>query len=144
MTRMVVDASVAVKWFLPEPLAAAAMGLLDTRYTLAAPGLLLIEVANALWKRYRRRELDAGEARRILGDLTRAPLEIHPSEPLTPAALDIAVRHHISVYDGLYLALAAGHGCQLVTADRRLYEICRATEMAPWLVWVGELPGLHR
>ncbi len=143
MTRIVVDASVALKWFLPEPLAAAAMGLLDARYTLVAPGLLLIEAANALWKRYRRRELNIGEARRILRDLARAPLEIHPSEPLTMAALDIAVRHNISAYDGLYLALAAGHGCQLVTADRRLYETCHATEIAPSLVWVGELPGPH-
>jgi predicted nucleic acid-binding protein len=108
---------------------------------MVAPGFLLIEAANVLWKRYRRRELDIGEARRILRDLTRAPLEIHPSEPLIMAALDIAMRHTITAYDGLYLALAAGHRCQLVTADRRLYEICRATEMAPWLVWVGELPG---
>lgn len=144
MTRMVVDASVALKWFLPEPLAAAAMGLLDARHTLVAPGLLVIEAANALWKRYRRRELDAGEARRILGDLGRAPIEIHPSGPLTMAALDIAMRHTITAYDGLYLALAAGHRCQFVTADRRLYEICRATEMAPSLVWVGDLPGPHR
>jgi predicted nucleic acid-binding protein len=94
MIRMVVDASVALKWFLPEPLAAAAMRLLDVRYTLVAPRFLLIEAANARWKRYRRHELDIGEARRILRDLTRAPLEIHPSEPLTMAALDIAMRHH--------------------------------------------------
>jgi len=60
------------------------------------------------------------------------------------AALDIAVRHGITAYDGLYLALVAAHACRLVTADRRLYEICRTSEISQWLVWVGDMPGEHR
>jgi len=106
------------------------------------PDILVRGLGRETVERLKRRAKASG--RSLQQEVNRAPLEIHPNEPLTAAALDIAVRHNISAYDGLYLALAAGHGCQLVTADRRLYEICRATEMAPLLVWVGELPGPHR
>jgi predicted nucleic acid-binding protein len=144
VTRLVVDASVALKWFLPEPLGDAALSLLDEEVTLLAPGLLAIEVANALWKRHRRHQLEASEARRILADLARAPLEIHRTERWTAVALDLALQYGVTAYDGLYLALAAGHRCRLVTADRRLYEICHRGEISQWLIWLGDPLHRHR
>jgi len=60
---LVVDASVAVKWFLPEPDAEPAVALLRAGHRLIAPDLLWIEVASVLWKVVRRGSLTAGPAR---------------------------------------------------------------------------------
>lgn len=54
MTMLVVDASVAFKWFVAETGSAEARALLGMGAPLEAPELLLAEVANAVWKMERR------------------------------------------------------------------------------------------
>ena len=139
MTRVVVDASVAVKWFIPEELSSEARMLLMAEYELLAPDLLWAELGNALWKKQRRQELDQRTARRLLRDFSLVPIEYHASERWTEAALDLAVRHGVSVYDGLYLALAAGNRCRVVTADRRLHKACGGGVLGHVVDWVGEI-----
>jgi predicted nucleic acid-binding protein len=142
VTRVVVDASVAVKWFLPEELSADASTLLAADYRLLAPDLLWVELANALWKKHRRRELDVRTASRVLGDFARVPIEFHATEPWIEGALDLATRHGITVYDALYLALATGNGCQLITADRRFHDACRSGPVGYLIGWLGtSIPG---
>ena len=138
MTRVVVDASVAVKWFVPEELSADARGLLAAEYELLAPDLLWAELGNALWKKHRRRELDQRTATRLLRDFSRVPIEFYATERWAEPALELAVRQGVTVYDGLYLALAAGHGCRLVTADRRLHQACREGGLRDLVGLVGE------
>ena len=76
LDRVVVDASVAVKWFLPEVHAEAARQLLRDKMTLLAPDLIWAEVANALWRKWRDRELAAEVVKGILTDFRRFPLRI--------------------------------------------------------------------
>lgn len=139
MTRVVVDASVAVKWFVPEELSADARKLLAPEYELLAPDLLWAELGNALWKKHRRQELDRRTASRLFRDFARVPIQFHPAERWTEAALEVAIRHDITVYDGLYLVLAAGNDCRLVTADRRLREASRGGVIRNLVDWVSEL-----
>lgn len=138
MTRVVVDASVAVKWFLPEELATEARQLLAPEFRLLAPGLLWAELGNVLWKKHRRQELDRRTARGLLRDFSRLPVEFHATERWVADALDLAMGHGITVYDGLYLALAAGTDCRLVTADRRLREACSQEPVRQLVEWLGE------
>jgi predicted nucleic acid-binding protein len=139
MTRIVVDASVAVKWFLPEELSTEARRLLVPEYELLAPDLLWAELGNVLWKKHRRGEFDPRTAAQLLGAFSRLPIEFHAAERWTEAALDLAIRHGVTVYDGLYLALAAGNACRVVTADRRLREACEAGVVRGVVGWVGEI-----
>jgi len=138
VTRVVVDASVAIKWFVPEELSGDARRWLTAEYELLAPDLLWAEVGNVLWKKHRRRELEARTAVRLLRDFGRIPLQLHGAGRWTGAALELALRHGITVYDGLYLALAAGHACRLVTADRRLHEACQEGVLRSLVAWVEE------
>ena len=138
MTRVVVDASVAVKWFVPEELSIEARRLLAPEYELLAPDLLWAELGNVLWKKHRRRELDQRTAARLLGDFSRVPIKLHPAQRWTGAALDLAIRHGVTVYDGLYLAVAAGNECRLMTADRRLHDVCGDGPLRQIVAWVGD------
>lgn len=138
MSALVVDASVAVKWFLPEIHSEAAGRILKSRQKLLAPDLIWAEVGNTLWKKNIRQEITMEESSGILKDFLRFPLEIYSSKTLIDTAWNLALRCRISVYDGLYIALAVGSGCSLVTADRKFYESLRAEAVGKKLIWVED------
>jgi len=117
---IVVDASVALKWVIPEVLSDRADSLRGRGDRLLAPDLLLPEAANALWKKLMRREITAREASQAMDLLMVSGLDLRPSAPLVGRALALARRLRHPVYDCVYLALAQAEGATLVTADHRL------------------------
>ena len=124
------DASVVLKWFLPEPDSDTADFLLEKflndEADLLAPDLMLVETASALWKRVMiRKELSANEATLIYRDLLTLPLSLIASATVADAALQVALQHNHSVYDALYCALAIERRCDFVTADRTLVNKLR-------------------
>lgn len=119
MKTLVVDASVAAKWFLPEPDASAAVRLLDGRYRLAAPDLIHAEMGNIAWKLHARGVLDAQEVSDMIEHFLLMPLEVHDSAFLLASALEIAIATQRTVYDSLYLALAVELDGTGITADER-------------------------
>jgi predicted nucleic acid-binding protein len=121
----VVDASVVLKWFLPEKDSGLADSLLEDFLNgdaeLIAPDLILLETANALWKRVElRQELSATESSLIFRDLLTLPLSLHGSGPLADRAFQFAIKHRHSVYDAVYCALAIERNCEFITADQTL------------------------
>lgn len=117
--NFVVDASVALKWFLVEPDSRQAIGLLRNEHALHAPDLPWTEVANAVWKRARRGDITPAEAMRIVADAADFAVTPHQADHLLPDALDLASSHGRTVYNCLYLALALRESAVLVTADAR-------------------------
>lgn len=139
MTRHVVDASVSIKWFIEEVHAEAARCLLADSYELIVPDLWWPECGNILWKKVQRAELTADEARLVREGFDQQVIRIFPSVLLIELALEIALDSSRSVYDSLYLALALYTNCQLVTADRRLFNALQETYYAAHLMWVADL-----
>lgn len=130
MKSVVVDASVAIKWFIPEPDRGKAESLLSGECHLLAPDLVWIEVASVAWKLTRRGALSPSEAQRIISDATAFPVEIARSLDLLPEALRIASKTDRTVYDSLYVALAVRERITLITADERLVNALRATDLS--------------
>jgi predicted nucleic acid-binding protein len=140
VSRLVVDASVAIKWFVHEVYAEEALRFLDPTHDVTAPDLLWPEFGNILWKKTLRDEVSADMAREILVAFRRVPLRIMPSEPLVEAAFEIANRIGRTVYDSLHLALAAQLGCRLVTADQKLYNAVQTDLISGHLLWIEDHP----
>lgn len=138
MTRFVVDASVAVKWYLPEQHTDAARRLLDRASHLIVPELFFAEVGNVLWKRWRRGHLGADALVEILDALQAVPFEACSMRGLLTRAVEIGMDRNVSVYDGTYLAVAEHSRCPLVTADRRLLEAVAGSPIAAYLSWVED------
>jgi predicted nucleic acid-binding protein len=138
MMKVVVDASVAAKWFLPEVHSDAAARLLDPAIALYAPDLIVPEFGNILWKKIRRAELTRDEAREILRAFVALPLELRPSSILLSAAFELAGELDRSVYDSLYLALAVAEECAVVTADAKFHSVLAASSLANHVRWVEE------
>lgn len=116
----VVDASIAVKWVIPEVLSDKADRVRDGEDDVLAPDLLLIEVANALWKKTAAEEISAREADAAFDLVRRSGIDLRPTAPLLPHAMDVARRLGHPVYDCVYLALAEREDAAFVTADQRL------------------------
>jgi len=137
-TARVVDASVAVKWILPEPHSAAARRILEGTDELMAPDLILAEAGNSFWKRVRREDMAPGEGRAALAAFQRLPLRLRSHSSLMPLALEVALRTHCTVHDCLYLALAIARDTSMVTADRPLFERVDASPLADRIRWVTD------
>jgi predicted nucleic acid-binding protein len=124
--RLVIDASVAVKWVVPEPDSGRAEILLD--HGLVAPDLIYAECANVLWKKVRRGEMTQKEAEIAAQTLEQADLSIVPGRGHLAVAVSIAVELDHPAYDAVYLAVAEASELSLVTADDRLIRKIRGSQ----------------
>jgi predicted nucleic acid-binding protein len=117
---LVADASVVVKWFVPEIHSDAARRLLAAHHQYLAPDLLFAEAANTIWKKARRGELTSTHGRQLVSDIGRVAVEAVPCRTLADDAHTLATATGRSVYDSMYLALAVRLDTHMVTADDRL------------------------
>jgi predicted nucleic acid-binding protein len=125
---LVVDASVALKWFLPnEPNAAQALALVRAGAALIAPDILIAEVCNAAWRSARLGRIIQDQAHEIAAILPRFFDVLVGAAALAPRAVEIAGALDHPVYDCLYVALAEARQARLVTADQRLLGKLRRT-----------------
>lgn len=138
MNRLVVDASVAVKWLLPEILDREALRLTEPRYELFAPDLILAEVGSALGRRVGRAEITSEAAMIALEGLSRMGLDLHPLGLYALAALDLACRLRQSLYDCVYLALAIRLDVAVVTADRRFFDAVAHGPLRNRIAWIED------
>jgi predicted nucleic acid-binding protein len=116
----VVDASVAVKWFLPvdrEPdgeLARKAIGRLAMRTT----ALAMHEVGNVLTIHSGWAAEKIAAALDLLIEICGDPLALHPEDHQTAA--DLALAHNLTFYDASYAAIARRADRRLLSADSDL------------------------
>ena len=134
---VVVDASIAAKWYLPEDLSKEAEDLLVSAYRgetrLVAPSLLGPELGNVFWQRHRRGDISLDRLREAWAAFEAAPLGLVETAGLMPAALEVAVACRCTVYDALYVALAEAcreEGTIVLTADRCLISRLAGTVFA--------------
>ena len=119
MKLFVVDASVAIKWFVLEEHTVESRLLLDENFELFAPHLLFAEYGNIVWKKYTRGELTRDEVVDRRNALLGVRLRIAPERLLFSRAIELACQLNHPAYDCFYLALADLLGTAVVTADKR-------------------------
>ena len=145
--RLILDTSVAVKWYLTEELDDQAARLLEAAESgmveFSAPSTILPELFNALWQRRRRGELTLEEVNQVWrGFVSADPTTLYAPEDLMPRATEIVFESGVIIYDALFLALAEYSGAVMITADKRLLNLLEGTpyaHLAHSLVDVGSL-----
>jgi predicted nucleic acid-binding protein len=120
---LIIDASVAVKWLLPEAGSGQAEALLESGGEFAAPTLIRIEVAAAIARKVRLDELEPrdGEAAFALWlqCIKDGVIALISEQEHVPAAWKLAVDLQHPMQDCLYLAVAQKLSAKLVTANRK-------------------------
>jgi predicted nucleic acid-binding protein len=139
--NLVIDASVLIKFYVPEVLFDRAERLLAKvekgDIELSAPDLIYPEVGNILWKKQRLKEITHSEVEEITDAILSFPLKIEASKPLLPLALDIAIACGITVYDAIYVSLAKVYETAMMTADRKLVDALVKTKLKDAITWLG-------
>ncbi len=139
MSILVIDASVAAKWFTEDEYAEEALRLLGGEYLLHAPDFFMLEMDSVFCKWMRRDIINEDDAELVRTTLRQLPVQKHPFAPLQDSAYMISIRTGQSVYDCLYVALAALLKGKMVTADRKLYHGLRNGPFKKHLVWVEDV-----
>lgn len=114
---LVVDASVATKWVLPELGSAEAALLRMQDSDLIAPSLVAAEIGNALWKSAMRGDFPASDVAHMLDVAVGHYARLIPIENIAAAAIKLAIDLKHPIYDCFYLALAERERAPLVCAD---------------------------
>ncbi len=126
----VLDCSVTMTWVFPDEASGVTARLRDSLVDDRAfvPSLWPVEVGSVLLSATRRGRLRADEWAVIRASLLALPIEIEPVSPLRvwEAALSLADRFHLSVYDATYLELAMRMRLPLATLDKSLAAAARA------------------
>jgi predicted nucleic acid-binding protein len=140
--HVVVDSSVAIKWFVEEPYSIEAYRLLEAyevgSLTMLAPDLLYAEVGNIIWKKHRFQSLASEDAEEILAAFRLVTFVVTSFAALLEEAYRLAVTHQRTVYDPMYLALSLREHCPWVTGDERLVNALGTR--FPQIIWVANWP----
>lgn len=126
---LVLDASAAIAWFFEDERSTETDALLDRVATEGAivPTLWKIEIANGLQMALRRKRIDRPYRDKALAQLAALPIETDSETALHlwTAALELADRHALTVYDAVYLELAMRKRYPLASLDKDLVEAGR-------------------
>lgn len=124
--RYVLDASVALKWVLPEIDSHIALRLLAEAHAalhqLLSTDFYPLELSNALTRAERKGIIAVGDADPLLLKILRTPPSLYDSLPLLRRAVAISSATRQGLYDCLYVALAEREGCEFITADDNLIK----------------------
>ena len=135
MTTLVVDASVAFRAFIEDPLSERCREVFgDADARRVAPELVVYEVVNAAWKMARSGLLAWEAAREIAVEVAPCFDALVAGASLAPHAADLSRRLDHPAYDCFYLALAEREEARLVCADRRLADAAKRAGIACELI----------
>ncbi len=128
--KKVIDASIAVKWFVNEDDSNKALEIRNSHIngdiTLVVPEIMFLEVLNAL----RYKKLDKESLNNVNTDLFGMQLHLEKtSEFILEKAIQIALNYDLTIYDALYASIAQIHGCPLVTVDEKLKKFPSAVSL---------------
>lgn len=130
---IVVDASVAAKWYLAEEGADRAQTLIEAGNELCAPAVIRLEVLSAISRRFRMGGLSIRDAEAIMAewleDLESPVVRLSPDDADLQAAIRLSLHLRHPVVDCLYLACAARLDAELITTDENMFR--RAQDSHP-------------
>lgn len=142
MKRIVIDASVVLKWYLAdEGYSQKALSILDkyvsNEIDILAPSLLEYEVINGLIIAKKRGRIQEKKILTAINGFMILEIELINLSLYYPQVVHYCKIYNRSAYDASYLALADDEGISLVTADKGLYNV--AKKDLKWVEWLGDL-----
>ncbi|WP_158673362.1 type II toxin-antitoxin system VapC family toxin [Bosea sp. FBZP-16] len=135
---IVVDASAALRWFIPASPGAAIYPLPATDLPLVAPDLFIAEVRNTALVYRRKGELSLEQVKAMVATIDRLMAGYFPLGDLTDIAWTMALEFDHSAYDCFYIALARHIDSYLITADERMLRKFSATAHADRIIHLAD------
>jgi predicted nucleic acid-binding protein len=134
MKLPVIDACVAIKWFLPEANYERARHILYRYNSMIAPDLFFIELDAIITKKIRKREIKLYEANELYSEIRTLPVKPVEYKLLSKLAFELSSTLPITLYDACYLALAIEFEQKVYTADLRFFNGMKGTPFEGYVV----------
>jgi len=138
VSDLVIDASVAVKWFVSEEASDKADEVSASAYTLLAPRLIMTEVANALARKAIQKLITPLEAEEYVRALPQFLAGLLDVDDLIEPALQNSCRHNHPIYDFIYLEAARRRDTKMLTADQKFMAKVKGTNLAKLVISLSE------
>ena len=140
MKRIVIDASVVLKWYLSdEKYGQLALEILDKYVSyeleLLAPSLLEYEVLNGLHVARKRGRIQIKMVWTAIEGFLNLEIEQKDISFFYPEAINFSANYSLSTFDSSYLAVADIENIPMITADVTLYN--RVKKDLKWVKWLG-------
>lgn len=136
---LVVDSSIAIKWYVRETWHEEALEIADREVGLLAPDFIVAEVTNVAWKKALRGEITRQQAIDIAAKIGSGTPALCESSLLNQEALRIGLAIDHPIYDCLYIACAQLFDGFLVTDDQRLCQAVAGTAYAPLVAHISQV-----
>lgn len=142
MKRIIIDASVVLKWYLAdEGYSQKALSILDkyvsNEIDILAPSLLEYEVINGLVIAKKRGRIQEKKILTAIDGFMSLEIKLINLSLNYPKVIHYCKIYNRSAYDASYLALADNEGISLVTADKGLYNVVKKD--LKWVEWLSDL-----
>lgn len=139
--RIVIDASVALKWRLRDEEATSQADellndFLTGKLVLLVPTLFDYEITNALRVAVTRQRLSEQEAGTALHDFFQYTVVRYDFASISSLTFQLSGQHQRSAYDSTYLALAQSLRVWFFTGDKRLFNAVE--QELSWVKWIGD------
>jgi predicted nucleic acid-binding protein len=131
---IVIDASAALRWFIPAAPTASTYPIPETDQPLVAPDLFVAEIRNTALIQIRKKELDRDQAIAMVATIDSLMTGYFPMPDLAATAWSMALEFDHSPYDCFYIALARQLDTVVVTADRRMIRKFASTAFSSRLI----------
>jgi len=131
--RFVLDASVVVKWFLPEIHQVESFDLLKSNPVLIAPEFLKVEFDSILSKWCRSGRLNYERAEEVRSVFKKIKIYFIGLDDIADISFEVSAKLPVTYYDALYLCTAKFYECKMVTFDRKLLKSVEGSEFDTYL-----------
>ncbi|MGH8309459.1 MAG: type II toxin-antitoxin system VapC family toxin, partial [Steroidobacteraceae bacterium] len=130
----VLYSSIALAWVLPDEQFAEVDSIAERleRESALVPVIWPLEICNALLMAQRRSRITTKQVSTALEALAGLAIEVDVDASMAAAGRGLALAQslNLTVYDAMYLELAARRSCALASMDKRLREACRAARIS--------------
>lgn len=126
-TGIIIDSSVALKWFFPKEeydneALTIKKDFTEKKIIISVPILFFYEVGNVLKSSIKSSGAGSGKTKRVYAKFTYAEFIVHSSKELFKDAFEKAAKLDITFYDASYVVLAEYLQIPFYTADEKLLQ----------------------
>ncbi len=136
MQSVVIDASVALGWFLPARTQTETDFCIEVRARIVgmavpvlAPSVFDLEVAGGLLKARRSKALSLGKFNAARALMLEFPVQIHAFPYNVDQIIELALAYHAQPADAMYLHVAELNDARVVTIDSGMAQACRQSRV---------------
>lgn len=137
MKIVIIDASVALAWLLPDEKSSHAdviyRDFKNNKIKIMAPSIFFYEILSGIRNALLRKRIDKRGAKQLAVRVLAILPDFIDFQEIVQEAFQLSIKYPISIYDASYVALAQKKKLSFYTADQKLFDKIKKLPQISWL-----------